>query len=38
MLWFVDLFAVVLDRLKSKWREHLFHKESLKRLRESDGA
>jgi hypothetical protein len=31
-------FAVVLDRLKSKWREHLFHKESLKRLREVDGA
>jgi simple sugar transport system permease protein/ribose transport system permease protein len=24
--------AVVLDRLKAKWREHLFHQESLRRL------
>ncbi|MBW1711738.1 MAG: ABC transporter permease, partial [Deltaproteobacteria bacterium] len=24
--------AVILDRFKSKWREHLFHKESLKKL------
>jgi simple sugar transport system permease protein/ribose transport system permease protein len=29
------LLAVFLDRLKSKWREHLFHEESLKRLRET---
>ena len=31
-------FAVVLDRLKFKWREHLFHKESLKRLHEAGGG
>ena len=31
-------FAVVLDRLKLKWREHLFHKESLKKLHEAGGG
>ncbi|MFH1138885.1 MAG: ABC transporter permease [Pseudomonadota bacterium] len=31
-------FAVVLDRLKASWREHLFHKESLRRLHEAQSA
>ena len=31
-------FAVVLDRLKASWREHLFHKESLRKLHEAQAA
>lgn len=33
---FLILLAVFLDRLKAKWREHLFHEESLKRLHETN--
>jgi ribose/xylose/arabinose/galactoside ABC-type transport system permease subunit len=29
--------AVVLDRIKTKWREHLFHKESFKKLHAESG-
>ncbi len=34
----IIFLAVLLDRIKTKWRDHLFHQESLRKLEEGDSA